>query len=587
MTRFTNINPQVHIRMKTPLSIALAAVAALALTGSAVANPATEDTPAQRDARLQWWREARFGMFVHWGPVSLKGTEIGWSRGAQVPTEEYDGLYRRFNPTNFNAAAWARIAKIAGMKYLVLTTKHHDGFCLWDSRFTDYNIMNTPFHRDVVKELAAACKKEGIVFCTYHSICDWRHPDYPLGSPGGKSQKPAPDMERYNWYLKNQLAELISKYGPLGVLWFDGEWEKPWSHERGLDLYNWVRSLQPDIIINNRVGIGRAGMDGTTAAGAFGGDYDTPEQTIGKFQTDRPWESCITICQQWAWRPNDRMKSLKECLQTLIYCAGGDGNLLFNVGPMSTGEIEPRQVARLQEMGQWLKRYGQSIYGTRGGPYKPGKWGASTHQGKVVYLHVFQWPEGGLALPPIGRNIRSSKVLTGGRAEVKQTAQGITIQLPQKYRREIDTLIQLKLDGAPGTNVSVVTSGSLAERKKATASNVHQRQQAHSAGKAVDGDADTRWATDAGTKQAWLEVDLGRPVTFSRVLIDEWDQGGRRIQAFELQYKTGADWKTFHQGATIGPNWTGKFQPVTARQVRLNILDATDGPTINEFEILK
>ncbi|HVN79022.1 MAG TPA: alpha-L-fucosidase, partial [Terriglobia bacterium] len=337
----------------------------------------TRQAVCASDSRLDWWREARFGMFIHWGPVSLKGTEIGWSRGDQVPVEEYDALYRKFNPTRFEAEVWVRTAKEAGMKYIVLTSKHHDGFCLWDSKYTDYNIMNTPFHRDVVKELAAACRHNDIVFCLYHSICDWRHPDYPLGSPGGKTEKPAPNMDRYNQYLKNQLAELTRNYGPLGILWFDGEWETPWTEARGQDLYRYCRSLQDSILINNRVSKARKDMEGTSRAGQFAGDYDTPEQQIGSFQNGRPWESCITLCEQWAWKPNDKMKSLKECLQTLITCAGGDGNLLLNVGPMPTGEIEPRQVERLNEIGQWISQYGQSIYGTRGGPFKPGAWGAS------------------------------------------------------------------------------------------------------------------------------------------------------------------------------------------------------------------
>ena len=213
---------------------------------------------------------------------------------------------------------WVKIAKAAGMKYIVLTTKHHDGFCLWDTKLTDYNIMNTPFHRDVMKELAEACRKQGIAFCPYYSVCDWCHPDYPLGSPGGKSQKPAPNMERYNQYLKGQVTELLKNYGPLGVLWFDGEWESPWTVERGQDLYRHCRSLQDSLIVNNRVGKGREGMAGTTAQTRENpGDYDTPEQTIGKFQDQRPWETCMTICNQWAWKPNDPMKSLPECLHAL------------------------------------------------------------------------------------------------------------------------------------------------------------------------------------------------------------------------------------------------------------------------------
>jgi alpha-L-fucosidase len=435
------------------------AISCLAITSLARPSTGDADYPRGSDAsRLAWWREARFGMFIHWGPVSLKGTEIGWSRGAEVPIAEYDQLYKRFNPTLFDADAWALTAKQAGMKYLVITSKHHDGFSLWDTKLSDYNIMNTPFHRDVLKDLAAASRRHGIVFCTYYSILDWYNPDYPLGSPGGKTEKPSPDMDRYVAFLKDQVAELIRNYGPLGIMWFDGEWEKPWDPDRGLDLYNYVRSLQPSIIINNRVGSAREGMAGTTAAGASGGDYDTPEQKIGNFQIDRPWESCITICEQWAWKPHDKMKSLKECLRTLILCAGGDGNLLLNVGPMPDGRIEPRQVERLKEIGAWMNAYGQSIYGTRGGPFKPGTWGASTHKENSIFVHVFECPEGGLVLPPIGKKVISATVLTGGRAEVKQDAQGIRITVPKEARQEIDTLIELKLNGPASDIMPVVVA---------------------------------------------------------------------------------------------------------------------------------
>ena len=427
------------------LSAAAGGVAAGDL--SAAAEPGV---PLRAD--LSWWREARFGMFVHWGPVSLRGTEIGWSRGKEVTVEEYDALYRRFDPTLFDARAWAGLARDAGMGYLVLTTKHHDGFCLWPSALTDYDMASTPFGRDVVRELADACRAEGIVFCAYHSICDWRHPDYPLGSPGGRTRKPAPNMDRYAAYLKGQVAELLRSYGPLGILWFDGEWEEPWTEERGIDLYRHCRALQPTVIVNNRVAKGRRGMTGATAAGAFGGDYDTPEQEVGRFQADRPWESCITIGRQWAWKPDDELKPLDECVRTLVTCAGGDGNLLLNVGPMPTGEIEPRQAARLREIGAWLKGQGEAVHGTRGGPFLPGTWGVSTCRGTSVFLHVLQWPAAGpVALPALERRIVASSGVGGGAAEAKQSGAGTEIHVAPGQRRPIDTVVRLELDGPAGT----------------------------------------------------------------------------------------------------------------------------------------
>ncbi|MBP7052149.1 MAG: alpha-L-fucosidase [Phycisphaerae bacterium] len=404
---------------------------------------------AQSNERMQWWRESRFGMFVHWGPVSLRGTEIGWSRGKEVAIEEYDQLYKQFNPTKFDAEEWVRVAKDAGMKYLVITSKHHDGFCLWSSKYTDYHIGNTPFNRDVLKELSEACRENGIQFCTYHSICDWRHPDYPLGSPGGSTAKPTHDMPRYYQYLKNQTKEIIDNYGPLGIMWFDGEWEKPWTREHGNELYEYLLEVQPTLIINNRVSKGRQGMAGTTEESHLNsGDYDTPEQQIGGFNRDRPWETCMTICQQWAWKPDDQMKSAKECIQTLVRTAGGDGNLLFNVGPMPDGRIEPRQVERLKEMGSWLQEYGDGIYATRGGPFKPGKWGASTCKDDKVYLHVMNWrADGRLMLPGVGRKIVSCRAHDGGEMLLKQNEDAIEIHLESSERNEIAVVIELTVDG--------------------------------------------------------------------------------------------------------------------------------------------
>jgi alpha-L-fucosidase len=431
----------------------LVLLAAVLLAGPPPARAA--DPTASDDPRLDWWRRARFGMFVHWGPVSLAGAEIGWSRGAQVPTDTYDRLYRDFNPTHFDARAWLRIARETGMGYFVLTSKHHDGFCLWPSDLTEYDIAATPFGRDIVGELAAAARREKVVFALYHSICDWRHPDYPLGSPGGRSRKPAPDMPRYVGYLQGQLDELLTRYGPLGILWFDGEWEEPWTESLGRELYDFVRARQPRILVNNRVGKGRRDMEGTTAQNAFAGDYDTPEQRVGKYQDDRPWESCITLCEQWAWKPADRLKSLEECLRTLILCAGGDGNLLLNVGPQPDGTFEPRQVRRLEEIGAWMKSHGHTIRDTRGGPYKPGTWGACTRRGRSVFLHLFaattaapapvQLP----ALPPEIR-IRSARVLRDGQPALRITPEPteahLRLPIPAEARQPIVTVVELRLD---------------------------------------------------------------------------------------------------------------------------------------------
>ncbi|MDH4201979.1 MAG: alpha-L-fucosidase [Phycisphaerae bacterium] len=398
---------------------------------------------------IKEWQDMRFGMFIHWGPVSLTGHEIGWSRGRETSIEEYDQLYKKFNPTEFNADEWVKTAKDAGMKYMVLTTKHHDGFCLWPSKYTDYHIGNTPFKCDVVGELAAACKQQGIQFGTYYSVCDWWHPDYPLGSPRGKSKKAEHNMPRYFEYLKNQTKELIDNYGPLGLMWFDGEWEKPWTREYGNELYAFLKRAQPTLLINNRVSKGRHGMAGTTKqAHLNAGDFDTPEQRIGGFNRERSWETCMTICKQWAWKPKDKMKSKQECIRTLLQTVGGDGNLLFNVGPMPDGRIEPRQVERLKEMGQWLKQYGDTVYGTRGGPFKPGEWGASTCKENKIFLFVMNWPkEGPLRIPVPSMKVTNIAIKSGGTVNVNRTEKAIELDVPADDRNSISTVIELTTDG--------------------------------------------------------------------------------------------------------------------------------------------
>jgi alpha-L-fucosidase len=532
---------------------------------AADSNATSTNWPKADPAAVAHWQSLRFGMFIHWGPVSLTGHEIGWSRGKETPIEVYDNLYKEFNPTNYNADEWVSVAKAAGMKYIVLTTKHHDGFCLWDTKQTDYNIMSTPFKRDVVKELAAACKKQGIAFGTYYSTCDWHHPDFPLTSPGGKVRREQSDIDSYNRYLLAQIKELITNYGPLLTIWNDVPQE---FKGRGAATIKMVRELQPDILINNRTG--------------DGGDYDTPEQRVGKYQDDRPWETCMTICRQWAWKPDDDMKSLKQCLQTLVTCAGGDGNLLFNVGPTADGIIETRQIERLKEMGAWLAKNGESIYGTRGGPWKPTPAVASTRTGNTVYLHLLRADDGVVELPDIARKVKSATLLGGGQVKFKQADGKLRLDFDKTAIDPIDTIIRLELDGWAMDLKPI----ELASHIKATASNVFQKKPGeYGPQMAFDNDPHTRWATDAGTKQCWIAADLGKPLTIQRVRIEE--SQGERVQKFEFQAREGAEWKTIYTGTKIGRWHQQKLDPpVKAQAFRLNILAATDGPSIADIELI-
>ena len=375
-------------------------------------------------------------MFIHWGPVSLEGAEIGWARGRSVPIEKYDNLYKRFNPIKFDADQWVGYAKDAGMKYIIHVGKHADGFCMFDTKQIDYNVMHTPFKRDVVGEMAVACRKAGMPFGVYYCIGDWWHPDFPHGSPWGRTLKPNPNIDRYERYMCQQVEELVHNYGPLLTVWFD--YGQDFDAVRGRRVTQFVRSLQPDLLLNDRVDWARVNP----------GDYDTPEQRIGTMQTDRPWETCMTIVgTHWSWAPNDPVKSLKEIVQTLVKVVGGDGNLLLNIGPMPDGRFEPLQVQRLHEIGQWLAKYGESIYGTRGGPFERGDWGAATYKDDTIYLHLLDPNMEVVKLAPLARKIVGSSVLTGGAATVRQTDNAVEVSVAKADRQPIDTIVALKLDG--------------------------------------------------------------------------------------------------------------------------------------------
>jgi alpha-L-fucosidase len=550
------------------------AVFALALACSksyaAETNAASPAWPQADPAAVAHWQSLRFGMFIHWGPVSLTGKEIGWSRGNPTPVEVYDNLYKEFNPTNFNADEWVSIAKAAGMKYIVLTTKHHDGFCLWDTKLTDYNIMRTPFHRDVVKELAAACKKQGIEFGAYYSVTDWYNTNWPVTSPAGQVKREHYDLDAYEKYLQGQITELIENYGPLLTIWND---VPAMYGRRGADTIKMVRKLQPDMLINNRTGAG--------------GDYDTPEQKIGKFQMNRPWESCMTVSahNHWAWGgANDGVKSTAACLDMLIRAAGGDGNVLLNVGPRPDGVIDPEQANRLKDIGAWLAKNGASIYDTRGGPWKPSASIASTRKGNTVFLHILNPANGRIELPALPAEIKSAALLNGGNVACSQNDGRLVVVNPRASLEPMDTIVKLELD-RPAFEIAVLSATALPVIK-ATASNVFQNQtEEYGPQMAFDSDADTRWATDAGTKQCWIATELDKAATIQGVHIQEAALYTNRVQAFEFQFRDGAEWKTIFTGTTIGASFQKKFDPVTAREFRLNILNATIGPTISEIEL--
>ena len=430
--------------MRRPPPLVLAALSLTSLTLPARAQTTVPaETTEQRDARMAWWREARFGMFIHWGLYAIpageyqgrRDPEIGeWiMKHLRIPIPEYERFLPRFNPTRFDAREWVRIAKHAGMKYIVITSKHHDGFALFDSKVSNYDVMATPFGRDVLGELAGAAREAGIRLCFYHSILDWHHPD---------AQGPAfPDYEKVanpNWaryvegHMKPQLRELLSGYGKVGVLWFDGDWIKEWSDDQGRELYALLRGLQPDLIINNRVGAGRRGMAGMTKEGSFAGDFGTPEQEVPA--TGIPgvdWESCMTMNDTWGYKHFDQnWKSAQTLIRTLVDVASKGGNFLLNVGPTAEGLIPGPSVERLAAMGRWLRVNGESVYGSGPSPVAAPAWGRITSKPGRLYLHVFDWPASGtLEVPLSGAPRRASLLADAARAALPARVEKGTLRL--------------------------------------------------------------------------------------------------------------------------------------------------------------
>jgi alpha-L-fucosidase len=496
--------------------------------GVLLAGSSRAETAAEREQRMAWFNEARFGLFIHWGVYAVPAGE--W-RGrtnygewfieeTKMPVSQYEQFAKQFNPAKFNARDWARLAREAGMKYLVITSKHHDGFALWDSKVSDWDIMATPFQRDILKELAEACRAEGIRFCLYHSIMDWHHPDWGTRRPwNDKAPATPPDMDRFVTYLKAQLRELLTGYGPLGILWFDGEWESPWTHERGVDLYWFVRNLQPPIIVNNRVGKGRAGMSGMDQ-GQGVGDYGTPEQEIPAtgFGPGVYWESCMTMNNHWGYNRHDQnWKSTTTLVRNLIDCASKGGNYLLNVGPTAEGLFPEASVQRLREIGDWMKLNSEAIYDTTASPFKKLAWGRATQKPGKLFLHVFDWPADGRLRVPLASPVESAWLLAQPDRKLTCTRseeEGLTVTLPAASPTPHAGVVVLEIRGAPQV---LATAGAI--RQAADGSLTLTAADAELVGHAVkletkDGVPNIGFWTDARDFIQWPVV-IRRAGTFS------------------------------------------------------------------------
>jgi alpha-L-fucosidase len=439
-----------HLRLTHIMLRVIALVFFLLSTLSAFAQSGYQPAPENLQARREF-QDMKFGMFIHWGVYSVLGDGEWVFHERHLKVDEYNRLPAFFDPEQFDAQAWVSLAKAAGMKYITITSRHHDGFAMFDSKVSDWNIVaRTPYKKDPLKMLADECHRQGIKLFFYYSQLDWHNPDYyPRGAtdwPNGR-----PDHGDFNAYLDNymdgQLTELLTNYGPIGGIWFDGMWDKPKADWHLDKTYALIHKLQPAaLIIPNHHQTPRPGEDVQTF------ERDLPGANTAGFNTTFvstaiPLEMSNTLNGAWGFNIGDsNYKSVADIERNLVRAAGNNANLLLNIGPYPNGEIDPQFQSRLRTVGEWLSKYGEAVYGTRGGPLPPGNWGVTTQKEDKIYVHVLNWGAPLLALPSIAKKINSAQSLIDGtKIDVTQNRDGVVLKLPSPKAEEADRVIVLTL----------------------------------------------------------------------------------------------------------------------------------------------
>jgi alpha-L-fucosidase len=424
-----------------------AALTALLLLGCSGAIPLVAQESAANQAAREWFQDARFGMFVHWGVYSVPARGEWVMEHEHIPVSEYEKFAPQFNPTHFSAQAIVALARRAGMRYITITSKHHDGFAMWATHQSPWNIVDaTPYKKDPLKELADEAHRQGIKLFFYHSQLDWHSNDYwPLGRTGHSAGRPpGGDFDRYLDYMNAELTELLTNYGEIGGIWFDGMWDKPnaeWHLER---TYGLIHRLQPAALIgSNHHHSPYPGEDFQMF------EQDLPGANSAGFNqtgiSSLPLETCETINHSWGYTKDDKaFKSVPELIRYLVRAAGANANFLLNVGPTAEGEVQPEFVERLEAIGAWLGKYGETIYGTREGPITPRSWGVTTAKGKRIYLHILSWQEPYLVLPSLEGVKGASDFDTHRRLELKPVEGALLLAVPPAASDSIDRIVVLE-----------------------------------------------------------------------------------------------------------------------------------------------
>jgi alpha-L-fucosidase len=400
-----------------------------------------------RQRRMQWWHEAKFGLFVHWGLYSVIGRHEWVMELEGIPVAEYEGLARRFKPKVGAARAWAKLAKEAGMKYMVMTTKHHEGFCLFDTQYTDYCAPKQACGRDLVAEYVDAARAEGLRVGFYYSLMDWHHPD------GACCATDEAARRRFVDYIHGQVRELCSNYGKLDIMWYDVPWPLSVEGWESRKMNRMVRRLQPDILINNRCKLPE--------------DFGTPEQHIRAEEGGRAWEACMTMNDSWGYhRADDNWKTPKQVVRNLVICARDGGNYLFNIGPKADGSIPAPSQRILGKVGEWMQRNGEAIYGADICQVQRSMCANFTRRGKTLYAHVHFWPGAEWAIGGLRTKVKSAVFLGSGR-EVKFDQDRWRVRfrdLPVKAPDDPITVLALECAAEPKQDMQALRVGRKREK---------------------------------------------------------------------------------------------------------------------------
>ncbi len=428
---------------RTMLTLAAASVAARGAQTSPY-QPAPENLRAR-----EWFRDAKLGLFVHWGVYSVLGKGEWVMNNTHMSVADYEKVPPQFNPVKYDPAAWVAMAKGAGMRYITITSKHHDGFAMWGTRQSKWNIVDaTPYRKDVLKPLAAECRRQGVRLFFYHSHLDWHNPDYfPLGRTGHDSKRPeGGDFNRYLDYMDAQLTELLTGYGDVAGIWFDGMWDKKDADWRLRRTYDLIHKHQPGALVGNNHHLTpfegedfqmfEKDLPGQNKTGFSG------EAKIGRL----PLETCDTISGAWGYNETDKkFKSAQQLIQYAVRAAGNNANFLLNVGPKPDGTIQEEFVTRLKEMGTWMSKNGESIYGTRGGPITPRPWGVTTQKANKTYVHLLDWQDELLVIPRLPKPIKNASMLSTSQPVTHSDVDGgMLLRIPERGRDSVDTIIVLE-----------------------------------------------------------------------------------------------------------------------------------------------